>query len=61
LKNIYQKKYGLDYIINSDNNETLSRIFYERCSKHKIVCNNDELFEYMRTFEEKKGGQLDLF
>jgi DNA repair photolyase len=48
LKKVYQKKYGLDYIINSDNNDTLSHVFYETCSKHNIVCNNDVLCEYMR-------------
>jgi len=61
LKKKYQKKYGFSYEIKSDNNETLSSLFYEICNKNKIVCNNDELFEYMHAFEEKKTEQLSLF
>jgi len=61
LKKDYQKKYGNSYIVTSDNNDTLTRIFYNTCSKHNIVCNNDALFGYMHTFEKKKDDQLDLF
>jgi DNA repair photolyase len=61
LKNIYEKKYGYSYIINSDNNETLMRLLRETCEKHGIVLGNDTLFEYMRTFEEKKGSQIEMF
>jgi len=61
LKNIYQKKFGLNYIITSDNNDSLSPLFYEFCGQKKIVCNNDELFRYMRVFEDKKQEQLNLF
>jgi DNA repair photolyase len=60
LKKVYQKKYGNNYIVTSDNNETLSKIFYETCKKHHIVCNCNALFEYMRIFEEK-GAQIELF
>jgi len=65
LKKVYQKKYGNSYIVTSDNNDALMRIFHDTCRKNNIVCNNDVLFEYMRsfplTFEGKTGGQLDLF
>jgi DNA repair photolyase len=61
LKSVYQKKYGLDYIITSDNNETLMKLFYEICDKRRIIYGNDALFEYMRVFEEKKGAQIELF
>jgi DNA repair photolyase len=61
LKSVYQKKYGLDYIITSDNNEKLMKLFNETCDKHRIVYGNDALFEYMRTFEEKKGKQIEMF
>jgi hypothetical protein len=61
LKQKYQKKYGLNYIVTSDNNKALSKIFYETCNKHNIVCNNDELFKEMGIFEEKKGSQIELF
>jgi DNA repair photolyase len=61
LKKTYQKKFGLNYAITSGNNDALMKIFYEVCGKHNIVCSNDKLFEYMRTFEEKKGSQMELF
>jgi len=61
LKSVYQKKYGLNYIITSDNNEPLMKLFNETCDKHRIVYGNDALFEYMSLFEEKKGAQMELF
>jgi DNA repair photolyase len=61
LKNVYHKKYGFSYVIHSDNNDALMRIFYETCNKNNIVCDNDELFSYMRISNEKKSTQLSLF
>jgi len=61
LKKVYQKKYGLSYEIASDNNEKLTKLFYETCDKHNIVYGNEKLFKYMGTFEEKKGSQMELF
>jgi len=61
LKNIYQKKYGNNYIVTSDNNDTLMPLFYKICEENNIVCNNDELFKYMYTFEEKQKHQIELF
>jgi DNA repair photolyase len=61
LKNVYEKKYGYSYVINSDNNETLMKLLRETCEKHGIILDNDTLFEYMRTFEEKKGSQIEMF
>jgi len=61
LKETYQKKYGFDYIIPSDNNDSLTKLVYDVCGNHGIVCNNEALFEYMRTYEEKKGAQMELF
>jgi DNA repair photolyase len=60
LKKTYQKKYGLDYIIPSDNNDALTKLVYGVCSSYGIVCDNEALFKYMRGFEEKKGFQLEL-
>jgi DNA repair photolyase len=69
MKKVYQKKYGLSYVVSSDNDNALSQIFYEICKKNNIVCKNDKLFNYMRTFDDKKGiqdtailpSQLELF
>jgi DNA repair photolyase len=62
MKERYQKKYGYNYTLTSDNNNALMNIFYALCAEHKIVCNNDALFAYMRSFEEKGIGiQQELF
>jgi DNA repair photolyase len=62
LKEKYQKKYGNSYILTSGNNRELMEIFIAACVKNNIVHDADELFRYMRTFEEKKKkGQLELF
>jgi DNA repair photolyase len=62
LKEKYQRKYGYGYEITSDNNEKLMGIFYSECKRNGIVCNNDEIFRYLRTFEDKQQvEQLSLF
>ena len=61
LKKTYQKKYGYNYTVTSDNNDPLMKLFYDFCEKHDIVCSNDAIFEYMSAFEEKKGPQMELF
>jgi DNA repair photolyase len=61
LKKVYLEKYGYNYVVTSDNNEPLMRLLYETCKKRAIVCGNDAVFEYMRTFEGKQGAQTELF
>jgi DNA repair photolyase len=62
LKRRYQQKYGKSYQCLSDNNDYLMGIFRDTCSKHGIVCDNDEIFEYLHAFEDKKGPeQLSMF
>ena len=61
LKKVYQKKYGYDYMITSENNDALMKLVHETCSKHGIVYNTGAIFEYMRAFKEKKNEQIDLF
>jgi DNA repair photolyase len=61
-KEKYQKRYGNNYILTSDNNEKLMEIFNEICDKNNIAHNVDELFNYMRSFEGRDNkGQLELF
>jgi DNA repair photolyase len=60
-KEKYQKKYGNNYILTSENNKELMEIFNKTCDKNNIVHNVDELFNYMHTFEECKKRQLELF
>jgi DNA repair photolyase len=62
MKEKYQKKYGNSYIVTSDNDKELMEIFNRMCAENKIVRNVEELFGYMRSFEEKSGkSQLELF
>lgn len=62
LKEKYQKRYGNNYILTSDNDRELMRIFNETCDNNNIVHDVDGLFAYMRTFEERnRKGQLELF
>lgn len=58
LKQQYQSKYGESYEIMSDNNKKLMRIFYDVCRENNIVCDNSEIFKYMKTFPEKKYNYL---
>ena len=60
LKQKYQAKYGNNYIITSDNNSKLMRIYYDECKKHGIVCDNDKIFAYMHDFPED-NEQMRLF
>jgi DNA repair photolyase len=61
VKKMYQQKYGLNYIIQSDNDDRLTHLFNDVCIKNRIATGNDELFAYMHYFEEKNGTQMELF
>jgi DNA repair photolyase len=62
LKEKYQKRYGNSYILTSDNSGELLDIFTTTCNEYAIAHDADELFAYMRAFEEKdKRRQLELF
>ena len=62
IKEKYQKRYGNNYIVTSDNNKELMKIFNKVCEENNIVHNVEKLFEYMYTYEEKdKKGQFELF
>jgi len=64
LRGKYEKKYGNSYVITSDNSRELTAIFLETCREANIVCDNEKIFEFMSTLEEKdRTGQaeLDLF
>lgn len=58
----YHRKYGYSYEITSDNNEKLMDIFYNECKRNGIKCNNDEIFKYLHTYEDKQQSeQLSMF
>jgi DNA repair photolyase len=62
LKEKYRKKYGYSYEIISDNNRALMDIFKKACKENSIICNINEIFKYMNTFETKdEAEQLTFF
>jgi DNA repair photolyase len=62
LKEKYQRKYGNSYEVNSDNSGKLMSILRKTCAEHNIVCNTEQLFQYMHTMElPEKNGQFSLF
>lgn len=60
LKEKYIRCYGEQYIRPSPNEKKLMEIFNRTCDKHNIVHNSNQIFEYLRTYEEKEE-QLSLF
>lgn len=61
LKERYLKLYGNRYAISSPNNRELMRLFHQTCEQNGILHNNQKIFEYLSTFEEKTATQLSLF
>ncbi len=62
LKEKYIYTYGSRYSLASPNSRQLMRLFHQTCAQHGIAHNNEEIFNYLHTFEEKSGAtQLCLF
>lgn len=62
LSEKYRRIYGNDYIVGSPKNNELTEFFYEQCRKYGIVCDNNKIFEYLSTFEEKHvREQMSMF
>ena len=60
LRQKYHKKYGYEYVVNSDRNRELMALFHQKCREHGIVSDVKECFEYLREFPEQYE-QLTLF
>ena len=60
LKEQYIRTYGNAYELPSPRFRELSQLFHETCEAYGIWHNNDRIFDYMMTFEEK-DQQLSLF
>lgn len=60
LKDRYIAKYGNTYEVTSSNNLYLSKIIYNRCKEHHIMCNNDEVFAYLKEYPDRYE-QISLF
>lgn len=62
LKEKYIKTYQNRYVAESPDNRRLMKLFYEKCSKNGIIYENERIFEYLYTFEEKSPNrQLSLW
>ena len=61
LKEKYIQTYGNRYVIESQDNERLMKFFYQKCRDSGIVYDNEQIFRYLQTFEEKTAAkQLSL-
>ena len=62
LKEKYIRMYGNQYIVGSPENDRLMKLFTQKCSENGIVHNNEQIFHYLHTFEEKNPAeQLSLW
>ncbi len=61
LKEQYIRKYGDAYMLDSPNGRELMRLFRRRCEEAGIMHNNEQIFQYLSEFEDKRQEQLSLF
>jgi DNA repair photolyase len=62
LRPEYEKRYGNSYSIASRNSRELMAIFRKTCAENNIICDNQKIFEFMGTLDEKvKNRQMNLF
>ena len=54
LKEKYINKYGNSYILSSPQNRYLMRIFHQICEENGIMHNHEEIFNYLRTYEDHR-------
>lgn len=62
MKERYIAAYGNQYVLNSPENDSLMKLFYQSCRQNGIVHDNKEIFQYLSTYEEKTASrQMSLF
>lgn len=62
LKERYIRTYGSRYEVNSPRNAELMALLHETCERHGIMHDNDQVFRYLYTFEQKDtGNQMSFF
>lgn len=62
LKERYIRTYKNRYVIESPNNRRLMEIFHQKCGESGIVHDNEQIFQYLQSFEDKGAGrQMSLW
>ena len=61
LKERYARTYGLRYEIPSPDTEHLCRLFHDFCEGNGLMHDNDQIFAYLRAFDDAPPEQLSLF
>lgn len=62
LKAKYSQNYGRQYWLESPKNELLMKIFHNTCAQSGLVHNNEQIFTYLYTYEDKRQSvQPSLF
>ncbi|MBR0207541.1 MAG: radical SAM protein [Oscillospiraceae bacterium] len=62
LKERYIREYGTQYVVSSPHNDELMRLFHGFCAEKDMMHDNDQIFAWLRRFEEKpEARQLSLF
>ena len=62
MKERYIRTYGTRYEVGSPQNGPLMELFHSFCEGHGIVHDNDRIFAYLHTFEERgEQAQMRLF
>ena len=60
LKEKYIRQYGNSYEAVSENHNRLMKIIKETCERNNIIFGVEEVFKYMKTFEEKNNNEVQL-
>ena len=62
MKEQYLHDFGLNYVCTSPREKELSELVQETCRSHEILCGPEQVFAYLKEFEDKEAGQqLSLF
>ena len=61
LKEVYIRRYGNAYMLDSPNSRELTQLFHHRCTQAGILHDNEQIFRYLSQFEEKPIPQMSLF
>lgn len=62
MKARYIRSFGDNYVCGSPRNDALMARFHAQCEAHGVMHDNEEIFRYLATFEDRHGGeQMSLF